>query len=184
MELMQGVVMFYLFIVIALLTPVLHLLIIKPAGSTVVYKIFLKYGLFALAGLSGLYAFMGHAFVPNQVAAYIGWPAGSPFQFEVACANLAMGVLGIVSLWRGPDFWLAAIFGQGIFLLGDAYGHIHDMLLHHNYAPGNAGIVLYLDIGVPFYLLLLWLSYTKQAKMRGFVAGIETTVLRDKHDRL
>jgi hypothetical protein len=148
--------MFYFFIVLALLGPMLHILFKKPAEKAVKYKLFLKYGLFALTALPGFYAYSGHAFVPNQIAAYIGWPAGSPFQFEVACANLAVGVLGLVSLWRGPDFWLATILGQGVFTWGAAYGHIQDIIVQHNYAPGNAGMVLYLDILVPVYLLIIW----------------------------
>lgn len=54
--------MFYFFIVLALLGPVVHILIKKPTDKVI---IFLKYGLFSLTGLPGLYGFLGHAFVPN-----------------------------------------------------------------------------------------------------------------------
>ncbi len=62
--------------------------------------------LFAFVGLMGLFSFAGHAFVADQTADSIGFPAGNPFQFEVAVTNLAFGVLGLLCLrYRGLFWW-------------------------------------------------------------------------------
>lgn len=156
--------MFYLLIVIGIVGPLIHLAIKKEFHSP--HKIlgtFLIYLIPTLIGVSGIYAFIGHAFLPDQTAAFIGWPAGSPFQFEVACANLAFGVLGILAIWIRGNFWTATIIGQSIFFLGAAFIHIRDIFLHQNYAPGNAGLILYLDMLVPIILLILLFAYQKTA---------------------
>jgi hypothetical protein len=103
-------------------------------------------------GLGGLFAFVGHTMRATPVAASIGWPAGNPFQYEVAVANLAFGVLGLLCVWdRG--FWNATAIGWSIFMLGAAAVHIHQIRSGQTFAPGNAGAVLYFDIIVPLFLL-------------------------------
>jgi Family of unknown function (DUF6790) len=59
-----------------------------------VVESFLLWFLVIVVGFGSLYAFVGHAFVADDVARSIGWPTGSPFQFEVALHNLAIGVWG------------------------------------------------------------------------------------------
>jgi hypothetical protein len=98
-----------------------------------------------LVGFGSLYAFMGHAFAADEVARSIGWPTGNPFQFEVALHDLAVGVLGALCFWLRGDFWSATVIAYAVFGVGAAYGHIRDIRLHHNYAPGNAGPVLYIS---------------------------------------
>ncbi|MHB9111813.1 MAG: DUF6790 family protein [Thermoleophilia bacterium] len=39
--------------------------------------------------LGGVWSFMGHAFFAEETAGLIGWPAGNPFQFEIAVTNLS-----------------------------------------------------------------------------------------------
>ena len=72
-------------------------------------------------------------------------------------------------IWRGDDFWLATIIGLSVWLLGDAIGHIADMIINHNYAPGNVGVPLYTDIIVPAALLILYAIYQRlKTKNSGF----------------
>jgi hypothetical protein len=53
---------------------------------------------------------------------------------------------------------LAAILGPVLLTLGAAAGHVHQMITAHNFAPGNAGLVFYTDIGLPLFgFVLLWL---------------------------
>ena len=92
------------------------------------------------------------SFLSAQVAANIGWAPGSPFQHEVAFANLSIGVLGVLCYWIRDNFWTATVISSSIFLLGAAYGHIINMFQFANYAPGNAGSVLYMDIIGPIIL--------------------------------
>jgi len=124
-----------------------------------IVKTFLLSFLVITVGFSSLWAFIGHTFFANQVAAYIGWAPGSPFQQEVAFANLAFGVLGILCLWIRGNFWTATVIGISVFLLGAAIGHISNMFSTANYAPGNAGAVLVLDILVPVLLMGLLVAY-------------------------
>lgn len=109
-------------------------------------------------GFTGLFAFWGHAFLADKVAASIGWAAGSPFQFEVAVANLAFGVLGILCVFFKGNFWLATGIGYAVFLFGAAFGHIREIHAAGNYAVNNAGPVLYIgDIAIPVLILALLL---------------------------
>ena len=115
----------------------------------------LLYLLVIFVGLGGLLGFLGHTFKAREIALKIGWQP-SPFQFEVAVANLAFGVLGIMCIWQRRGFRTATGIGYSIFLLGCAYGHLREMILHGNFAPYNVGPVLWVnDLAVPLLILLL-----------------------------
>jgi len=128
----------------------------KDLSAGRVVDTLLFYLLLINVGFSGLFAFFGHAFLADQVAASIGWAKGSPFQFEVAVANLAFGVLGILCVFFRDGFWLATGTGYAVFLFGAAFGHIREVLTAGNLAINNAGPVLYIgDIGIPALILAL-----------------------------
>jgi len=127
----------------------------------IILETVIAYGLAFNVGISGLYAFMGHAFASNKVAAYIGWPSGNPFQFEVAVTNLSFGVLGILCFRFRENFWLATIIAFSVFDFGAAYGHIRDIIINHNYAPGNAGAPLYANIIKPLAFIILYIVYKR-----------------------
>ena len=77
-------------------------------------------------GLGGLWAFLGHYFKSDEVAAYIGWPAGNPFQKEVAFANLGLGSCGLLCYFFRDGFWLATIVFASAFLVGAFSVHLQD----------------------------------------------------------
>lgn len=108
--------------------------------------------LFAL-GFTGIYAFIMHAFYPEFTAATIGW-ANSPFQYEVAMANLGFGLLGILSFNASYPFRLATVIGSTCWLWGDATGHIYQMIEHNNFTIGNAGSWFWMDIFIPLILII------------------------------
>ena len=56
-------------------------------------RAFLTWAILFNVGIAGLLGFYAHAFRAAETAASIGWQPGGPFQFEVACANLAFGLL-------------------------------------------------------------------------------------------
>ncbi len=134
-----------------------------------VWGVMLVYAIFFNVGLTGLMGFAAHAFRPAETAAFIGWQPGSPFQFEVACSNLAFGILGILCVTVKGTFRLATILGYSIFLVGAAYGHIQQMRELGNYTPGNAGGPLYADLFTPLVLLILWAVHfvTKRRVLAG-----------------
>lgn len=133
----------------------------KPITARKVVGRLLVWSLAVNGGLSGLLGFYFHAFEADLAARSIGWPPGSPFQFEVAVANLAFGVLGILCIWLRGLWWWATAVGMAVFLWGAAYGHIRDIIVNQNYAPGNAGVILYLDILIPAIHLILLVIYSR-----------------------
>lgn len=94
--------------------------------------------LFALgvAG-SGLGGFFSHFFISDVVAESIGWPAGNPFQLEVAFANLAVGILGLIAVGRRDGFREATVIAATVFSVGATIVHGMDILETGNLAPGN-----------------------------------------------
>src|SRR4051812_18611662 len=86
---------------------------------------------------SGIGGFFGHFFLSETVAESIGWPAGNPFQLEVAFANLAVGVLGFVAMSRRDGFREATVIAVTIFALGATIIHLRDIIETSNMAPGN-----------------------------------------------
>lgn len=106
-------------------------------------------------GVGGLVGFMGHTMRAGPVASSIRWPSGNPFQYEVAVANLAFGILGILCLWFRDGFWSATAIGWSVFLLGAAGVHLHQIHIGEPYEPENAGGLLYFDIPTPVLVLAL-----------------------------
>ena len=143
------------FFVLTIIGPIVHILI----GKTGLIDTFLLYFLAVRVGLGGLWSFSGHFFFSEQVAEYIGWPAGNPFQKEIAFTNLAFGTLGVLCIWWRGNFWIATVIGVSIFLLGAAFVHIQDIRKSQNFNPGNAGSVLVSDTLNPLILCLLLLAH-------------------------
>jgi hypothetical protein len=44
---------------------------------------------------------------------------------------------------------------SSISLLGDAYGHIYEINVNHNYSPNNSGPLLLMAIFLPLFAILL-----------------------------
>jgi hypothetical protein len=111
---------------------------------------FLSWILLLPIGVTGLWAGVTHVFFPTVAASHIGWQT-SPFQFEVGMADLAVRVTACISFWRDLSFKAAAVSAASasVFLLGDAIGHIHQMIAANNFAPGNAGVPFFMDVICP-----------------------------------
>jgi hypothetical protein len=136
----------------------LHLWLGKqPVTGVRIVEVLLLYLMVIFVGVGGLLGFLGHTFKAQEIALNIGWQP-SPFQFEVAVANLAFGVLGILCLWQRGGLRTATGIGYSTFLLGCAYGHLTEMIMQGNFAPYNVGPVLWVnDLAVPIAILLvLW----------------------------
>jgi len=149
------------YIILTVVWVVVSVLQITIARTPIVETLLVNF-LVINVGISGLYAFMGHAFSSKKVAEYIGWPSGSPFQFEVAVTNLSFGILGVLCIWFRDNFWIATVTGFSVFALGAAYVHIRDIMKNKNHSPGNAGPPLYSDILKPIFLVGLLIAYLLQ----------------------
>ena len=126
--------------------------------------IFLGKLFFFAVGLTGIWGFVMHAFFPEMAAKFIGW-ATSPFQFEVAVANLGMGVAGIFGSRATKPYRIATAIFTTCFLWGAAYGHVIQMADMHNFAPGNAGSIFYNDTFLPL-LLIIFLACNSDEKCK------------------
>lgn len=105
-------------------------------------------------GVTGLWAGTFHIFFPATAASYIRWQV-SPFQFEVGMADLAIGATACLAFRCDLGFQAGAVSAASIFLLGDALGHVRQMIDTGNFAPGNAGVPFYMDIICPVLAITL-----------------------------
>jgi len=146
-----------LFLSAALIGFSLHLWLSRQRRTRLrIVELLLLYLLVVNVGLGGLLAWYGHTFMADEIARKIGWPPGSPFQFEVALADLSWGVCGVLCIWLRQGFRTATGIGSAVFLIGCAFGHVRDILEHGNVAIYNAGPVLWIgDLGVPITILIL-----------------------------
>ena len=144
------------FAVLALVAASIHLAFSpkRRSGAAGVVGTYLVYLLFIYVGLMGLFTAYYHVFQSAKASASIGW-APSPFEYEVGMADLTVGVLGVLCLIFRDNFWLATAIAEAVWLLGDAVGHIREMMLRNNHAENNAGIFLIFELAVPVLILML-----------------------------
>jgi hypothetical protein len=109
---------FYFFFALSLIVAAVHLYRdSQPRTGGRVAEVVLLWILVIDIGIGGVFGFIGHTVFAERAAASIGWPAGNPFQTEVAVANLAMGTLGILCYWLRDNFWTATVIGASVWLL-------------------------------------------------------------------
>ncbi|MHB8164227.1 MAG: DUF6790 family protein [Methanoregula sp.] len=134
----------------------------KTADTHRKLEIILMWQLAIGLGLSLLWGGIGHLFFADQVAESIGWPTGSPFQREVGMWDAAIGIVGLLCLKYRDHFWLATIIGGGLFLFGAGLGHVYEFVAHGDISPNNIGGVLWVDLLLPVFLVVLYLLYHKE----------------------
>jgi hypothetical protein len=131
----------------------------RPLTPSFVVEDVLAYFLLFSIGISFFYNFVFHVFFGDMAAELIGWQQ-SPFQAEVGFASLGFSVIGFLAFRGGFRVRIAAVAGVSCFLLGAAGDHVYQMVVAHNFAPGNAGIIFYTDIALPIIgFALLWLQH-------------------------
>jgi hypothetical protein len=142
-----------------------------PRSAAAIVEKLISWHVFFSIGVSFFYNFVCHTFFGEMAARFIGW-ADSPFQLEVGMASLGFSAVGFVAAFsRSFDLRLAAILGPALFVLGAAVGHVHQMIVARNFAPGNAGIVFWMDIVLPLVgFVLLWLQKRVAGSRRRDVA--------------
>jgi uncharacterized membrane protein len=158
--------MFQLFFAaVAVLAATVHLAFSPARRRTrrTVAATYLLYLLFLYVGLMGLLTAYAHVFRPLQTSASIGW-ATSPYEYEVGMADLTVGVLGLLCLIFRGEFWLATAIANAVWLLGDAIGHVRQMVLYGNHAENNSGIFLILEFAMPVAILALTVYHRRGAR--------------------
>ncbi|MDD7938341.1 hypothetical protein PHK61_07910 [Actinomycetospora lutea] len=111
-----------------------------------------------IVGVNAIIVGSGHLVMPDPIADSIGWPRGSPFQWEVGLAGLLIGVLGVLAPAFDRQFQLAAVIAFSIFYLGAAVGHVVQKLRAHNTSPGNTGFIFWFDIVAPIAVIALYVA--------------------------
>jgi hypothetical protein len=130
----------------------------RPVAGAFVLDRLLRYAFIFPVGLMGLWAALGHIAFPLRAAQAIGWQT-SPFQFEVGVANLGIASAGLYAAFRSFEARLATNLVLACFLIGAGIGHIRDIVRAGNFAPGNAGPIMFTDLLTPTAIfLLLWFS--------------------------
>jgi hypothetical protein len=123
---------------------------------------FLAYYVLFSVGFIYLVNFVYHVFFGAMSAEFIGW-ADSPFQTELGFASLGFSLVGFFA-WRGGyEARVAAVIGPAAFLLGAAGGHVWQIVVNNNHAPGNSGLLLWMDIVIPL-AGLLFLALARPAR--------------------
>jgi Family of unknown function (DUF6790) len=136
----------------------------KPLKVNTVAEALFSYYMLFTVGINNLVNFVFHVFFGDMAAKFIGWE-DSPFQAEVGFASLGIGIAGVIAFKASLPFRFATLIPPAAFLLGAAGGHIYQMIVAHNFSPGNVGVVLPIDIVIPVVgFIFLWLSY-KHPKM-------------------
>jgi hypothetical protein len=153
--------------VLSVLLPLLHLGLSKQprTRSRVIHLLFL-YALILDVGVIGfILGFIPHVFFADQAAQLIGWPPGSPFQFEVGFHDGAWGLLGFLCFRIRGWFWTATGLGWSFFMLGATYIHIHHTVREGNYAPYNF-LTMFSDGFIVVWLLVLLYFYNRWGNLR------------------
>lgn len=118
----------------------------------------IQWMLFLSLGVLSLWSAFSHAMFSERVAKSIGW-APSPFQKEIAGANLGIGLGGIAASILGiPAAW-TMFFVAASFLWSAAAVHVVDMIRRKNFAISNAGPIFWWDILTPLTLLVALLLH-------------------------
>lgn len=108
--------------------------------------------LFFAVGFTGIWGFVLHEFYSDITAANIGWQS-NPFEHELAVADLAMGIIGVIACFASNGYKKATATFVSIFLIGIAVEHIRQIILVHNVHPGNIGTILWTYMLIP---VVLW----------------------------
>ncbi len=121
--------------------------------------VLLRWLLLLPVGVASVYVFFMHLCFPKLSAAVMGWPP-SPFQFEVALANVCIGILGILSFRASHGFRVATVVVASFWMWGHSVSEIYQIITTSNIYLGNAVSWFWVDTILPFVLI----SCVKKAK--------------------
>ncbi|GAA1854077.1 hypothetical protein GCM10009836_37690 [Pseudonocardia ailaonensis] len=100
-------------------------------------------------GCAQVVNFVMHSVFGDYAAKSIGW-AQSPFQLELALSSLGVGVMAFILSSRNSAFRgkAAVVVATVIFGWGAALGHVYQIVVNHDYAVNNTGLLLFSDIAI------------------------------------
>jgi len=156
---------FFLFSLATLIVgPLVHTFVDRKPNRRTRYRVVELWLLWWVAGGGSWLMFggLGHT-GPNaaDIADEIGF-AHSPFQWEVGWADLAVGFVGFLCIWRRGEFMTAAVIVAAILLWGDAIGHVMQWVSHDNTDPDNIWAIPS-DVLQPLLSIVLLIFYRRLA---------------------
>jgi hypothetical protein len=118
-------------------------------SPAVVSGLFLNEFILYALGVAFALNFVMHSVFGDYAAKTIGW-AQSPFQLEVAFSSLGFAIICFLVYGRRAQFRakVGVIVAALVSGLGDAAGHVYQMVVNHDYAVNNTGLLLIGDITI------------------------------------
>ena len=86
----------------------------QSSSTERVVEVSLLYLLCVQWGFGAAFLAISHI-ISDQVAEFIGWAPGSPFQVELGFVSLGLALVGILCIWIRGWFWLAPVITQTVF---------------------------------------------------------------------
>lgn len=99
---------------VAILAIIIHVVLMRKRSAKKVIEVVLLYLLVISVGAGALISGFWHVFNGPTTAKMIGWPSGSPFQYEVGVADMAFGLIGVY-IRKPVDFQR---FAEAVRILG------------------------------------------------------------------
>lgn len=128
-------------------------------SATVISGRLLGAFLFWAVGVAQAVNFVMHSVFGDFAAKTIGW-AQSPFQLELAFSSLGIAVMAFLLYSRRSELRgkAALVIATAIFAYGAAGGHVYQIVVNHDYAANNTGLLLFMDIFIATVglTLLIW----------------------------
>ncbi|MFF4754559.1 DUF6790 family protein [Streptomyces sp. NPDC002514] len=125
-------------------------------------EIWQRWWVIGALGCGSLWMTLSFLTMPGAMAETIGF-ARTPFQFEIAFANLGLAVLGFRAASASPRERLTVGLSAAAFLWGAVVGHLDQWFAHGDHAPGNTGGVLLYDLLIPAVVIAMALRDMRQA---------------------
>ncbi|MGH2611538.1 MAG: DUF6790 family protein [Rhabdochlamydiaceae bacterium] len=143
-----------LFIILPIIMGIVHCIWKRRTPGFSKTECFLAYFLIIGVGLQSLLVGYLEIYHSDVVAAYIG-SSDTLFLSELGKANMAFGILGILSFWFRGGWRGATALGYGLFLFMTAIGHYRYFILNHHTHQEMIGIFIAMNILLAVCLFIL-----------------------------
>jgi hypothetical protein len=147
-----------------------------------VASIFLNTYLLYAIGVAQIINFVMHSFFGDYAAKTIGW-AQSPFQLELAFCSLGLGVAAILVHGQrtGLTSKLAVVLATAIAGYGAAGGHVYQLIVNHDHAANNSGLLLIMDIVISTagLVFVIWTALARRRAARAAQPAVREVDIRE-----
>ena len=143
---------------VTLIGATLNIVVARPSSPFVFVEISVTWFCGVFYGVTTLLAGVQHVFHSEKIAALIGWQSNG-FQRELGWMEIGLGIAGLMAVGLRGTILIAPILIGGVLFGGASLVHAQEMRTAHNFHPGNAGLVFYIDIVVALVSGFLLAAY-------------------------